>query len=278
LDKTTGLSLIISFYNRIDFLVNIISSLKIQSFTDFEVIISDDGSSSDAVSKAKDILDKSGLNYQYVYHEHTGFRKTTILNKSVVASRSDYLVFIDGDCVLHKQFLKEHFNGKEHGVVRSGRRVNLTEKTSKKLNEQNMHSGYLGFRILFDLVLENTQNGMKAFEQGIYFKSRFLRKFLSSSDKGLLGCNFSIHKQDLLLVNGFDERFNKAGVGEDTDLHARLLRAGIKVKSITKRAIVYHQYHELLKREDDIYKFYEENKNSNVSYTPYGIVKERKSE
>ncbi len=275
MDINPQLSVIVSFYNRIDFLINVIASLKIQSFKDFEVIISDDGSAPDVVRKVKELLDQSGLIYQYVFHEDKGFRKTTILNKSVIASRCDYLVFIDADCVLHKHFLLEHFNGREKGTVRSGRRVNLLEKTSHKLSEQNIQSGYLGIRILFDLFFESPDYGLKGFEQGLYFKNKLLRKFLSNKDKGLLGCNFSMYKQDLLLINGFDERFNKAGVGEDTDLHARLLRAGIKVKSITKRAIVYHQYHKLLKREEDIYKYYEENNKANVTYTPYGINKNK---
>ncbi len=94
-----GISLIISFYKNIDWLKLIITALQHQSFTDFEVIISDDGSPSKIIHEAKELLSLSCLNYQYVWHEDTGFRKTKILNQAVVDSKSDYLVFLDGDCV-----------------------------------------------------------------------------------------------------------------------------------------------------------------------------------
>jgi glycosyltransferase involved in cell wall biosynthesis len=274
MNRLPKISLIISFFNRYDFLVPVIASLQVQSFQDFEVIISDDGSSPEIVEMVMNLMFNSGLSYQYIYHEDKGFRKTIILNKSVVASNSEYLVFLDGDCVMHKHFLREHFYGKEKGMVRTGRRVDLLEKTSHALTREKIIKGYLGMHVLLDLIVESPKNGLKGIKQGIYFNSKVWGKLLSERDNGILGCNFSMFKEDLLKVNGFDERFYKAGVGEDFDLYFRLKRTGIKSKSITKRAIVYHQYHKLLKREDDIYKFCDENSKANVTYTPYGINKE----
>ena len=91
-------SLIISFYKKFDFLQPVIDSLEIQTENDFEVIISDDGSPENVVNEVKERLVKSQLNFQYVWHDDKGWRKNKILNKSVVKSKSDFLIFIDGDC------------------------------------------------------------------------------------------------------------------------------------------------------------------------------------
>lgn len=279
MEQKPALSLIVSFYKNVTFLKNVLFSIENQSFKDFEVIISDDGSPSETVEKVKELLAGHSFKFQYVWHEDRGFRKTTILNKSVVSSKSDYLVFIDGDCVLHPHFLKEHFKGRIRKYVRSGRRVLLTEKVTKALSGEKILSKHFGRKILLDMFLDSTGAGFKALEQGVYFRNPLFRLFLSNKDKGILGCNFSMFKEDLLSLNGFDERFVKAGVGEDSDLQARIRRAKtIRISSINKRAIVYHQFHKLLPREPDIYDIYYKNRDEGITYTPYGIYKNEVSE
>jgi len=268
-----GISLIISFYKNIRWLKLIVTALQDQSFSDFEVIISDDGSSPEIFGEVKNLFNHSGLIYHYIWHEDKGFRKTKILNEAVVGSKSDYLVFLDGDCVPHHHFLREHYSGRKKGFVRAGRRVDLTENVSNRLNEDKIKSGYLGWPIIRDIFRDSIRTGLKSLEQGIYIKNIWLRRMINRKYRGIRGHNFSIHKNDLLAVNGFDERFYKPGVGEDTDLEARLIRYGIKILGITKQAIVYHQYHIPLPREDDIYDFYHENNEKGVIYNPYGINK-----
>ncbi len=270
--KKPALSLIISFYKNVGFFKNVLFSIKNQSFKDFELIISDDGSPPEIVKEVKDLLAASLFKYQYIWHEDKGFRKTIILNKSVVASKADYLVFIDGDCILHRHFLREHYNGRRKSIVLAGRRVLLTLKVTERLTQDKIRSKFFEFRILWDIFRDSIRMGFKAVEQGIYIRSKFLRTFLSNKDKGILGCNFSMNKEDLLSLNGFDERFLMAGVGEDSDLQARIRRTdNIHIKSINKRAIVYHQYHKMLPREADIYDIYKKNEEEGIIYTPYGI-------
>ena len=112
-------------------------------------------------------------------------------------------------------------------------------------------------------------------ENAIRIKHPFLRKvFTKDKVKGILGCNFSIHKEDLLRVNGFDERYLYPGTGEDTDLDRRLQRAGIDTFSKKHLLTLYHIYH---KRFDLNYppnnELLKENDRNGVTFTPYGIVK-----
>src|SRR5262245_11113421 len=91
-------TVIISVYNRIDFLKLVLSGLERQTFTDFEVIISDDGSGEAFVTELNHIIADSNLDITHNWHEDNGFRKNKILNSSVIKAKADYLIFLDGDC------------------------------------------------------------------------------------------------------------------------------------------------------------------------------------
>ncbi len=97
-----------------------------------------------------------------------------------------------------------------------------------------------------------------------------------SYNKGLLGCNFSIAKQDMLDVNGFDERYMYPGVGEDTEMDWRLRNKGMKVFSPKFCMIQYHLWHPRLSRqkEPENLLLYNETISNKYIATPYGIKKQ----
>ena len=264
-------SLIISFYKKFDFLQPVIDSLEIQTENDFEVIISDDGSPENVVNEVKERLVKSQLNFQYVWHDDKGWRKNKILNKSVVKSKSDFLIFIDGDCILHKRFVEEHIKMAQPGVVRGGRRVNLSARVSEKIIEGRASQSYFGNLIILDLIFDSIRKKARDVEQGIYVKNHWLSSLFNDKDRSIKGCNFSMLKQDLLAVNGYDERFDRPAYGEDTDLEARLRRNGILFYGIKNRAIQYHLYHRQLSREIDNKDIFDDNNAKKITYTPFGI-------
>ncbi|NJK94469.1 MAG: glycosyltransferase [Bacteroidales bacterium] len=188
------ISLIISFYNRIDYLKLLFASLKRQTFRDFEVIIADDGSRQEVVKEVLQLLSESSFKTQHIWHEDKGWRKTVILNKAILASNTDYLVFVDGDCFLHKKFLEEHYLNKNAKTVLVGRRVNLSAKISKILNPAKIEKGYLeGYSIFINLLWHKLSGSGSHVENAIFIKSRFLRRFLNKKRRGILGSNFSVH-------------------------------------------------------------------------------------
>src|SRR5687768_12164747 len=75
-----AVSVIISFYNKIEYLKRIFAALERQTFPNFEVIIADDGSTADVVEEIRRIQAGSAIAIQHVWHEDLGFRKTKILN------------------------------------------------------------------------------------------------------------------------------------------------------------------------------------------------------
>lgn len=93
------------------------------------------------------------------------------------------------------------------------------------------------------LILDGIVGGSKDIEKGIYIKSSPLRKFLNKKKGGILGSNFSIHKKDLLDINGFDERYTGPSIGEDSDIQYRLELNGLQINSLNNIAIQCHLYH-----------------------------------
>ena len=51
----------------------------------------------------------------HVWQEDNGFQKSQILNKAILASTTDYLIFTDGDCIPRKDFVETHLNNRETG-------------------------------------------------------------------------------------------------------------------------------------------------------------------
>jgi len=100
-----------------------------------------------------------------------------------------------------------------------------------------------------------------------------LRSALNKKYRGLLGCNFSLHKKDIIAINGFDERYEAPSIGEDSDVEFRLALNGVRVKSLNHIAVQYHLYHKLQERLQKNLDLFGEVKKSNLTYTPFGLIK-----
>lgn len=265
-------SVIISFYNKLDFLKLLFAGFEMQTEEDFEIIIADDGSREEVVSELQGMITDIPLKITHIWQEDKGFRKNRILNKAVVASKSDYLIFVDGDCIPHKEFVNEHIRNKKENVCFTGRRVNLSEKITSLLTVEKIKKSFIERNIL-NLFIDQLLFKASDVEKGLYFKNNLIRGWINSKKRGLIGCNYSIHKTDLLKINGFDERYELPYVGEDTDVQFRLELIGIKISSLNNVAIQYHLYHKPLEKPQKNFDLFEKVKSAKEAFTPFGISK-----
>lgn len=245
-------SVIISFYNNIQALKCIIKSLIAQS-KKIELVIADDGSKPEILAQLDELISESTIPIKRVSQLDIGFRKNRALNKAIAHTSSDYLIFIDGDCIPQNSFIHDHIQFKSHGVVLNGRRADIpASMKTELLNSDEPHFYFKRniYRILSLYLLGNGKN----IEKGFRISCDFLFKKLNIKKKGLLGCNFSIYKEDLLAVNGFDNQYEVAGVGEDTDIEYRLIENGIKIKNLFYRATMLHPLHTELPRCGSAYE------------------------
>jgi glycosyltransferase involved in cell wall biosynthesis len=234
-------SVIVGFYKKLDFLDLILQGLNTQSLRDFEVIIAEDNNSIDTINFIDAYKQNVDFPIHVVQQEDIGFRKNKIYNQALLKSSGEVLVFFDGDCIPHAECLKEHYVNTQDKIVLSGRRVLLSKKLSKVLLQTNSIS-----KITFlNLLLTNS----KHIEEAIYLPYSWVPK---KKNRGLLGCNFSLQRKALLDINGFDEDYEKAGVGEDTDIEWRLLKIGYTIQPIKFKAIVYHIHHDSNYKEEDV--------------------------
>lgn len=266
-------SLIISFYNKIDNLRLVLASLEMQTFKDFEVIIADDGSSKEVVDELKAIPTSFPL--KHIWHPDNGWQKPIICNIAVTKALADYLIFIDSDCFLHPKFIEDHMNNRGENIAVSGRRVMLTDNISKSITVERVKGNYMRTICIFRLIYAHFILGEKVYIRHAFrISNKWFRKlFIKDRCRGFWGCNFSTYKKNILAVNGYDERFLTYG-GEDADLDMRLRAIGVMPKTVKHLATQYHIYHKQQQDDNDINNaILTEHINKKTAYTPYGIVK-----
>jgi GT2 family glycosyltransferase len=154
------------------------------------------------------------------------------------------LIFIDGDCVPHPNFIEAHSSPRLKDSIGVGKRVELTPGLSNQLlNRPEMLLGWKSKTGWMLSLLRNLRHLPKNPESGFYSES--LQRLLNSNinDLSILGCNFSATKEQIESVNGFDERYTAPGIGEDTDLCYRLKLKGSRFRNLKHAAIQYHLFH-----------------------------------
>lgn len=267
-------SLIISVFRKKEELELIFRALEQQSFTEFEVIVADDDSGNDMPAHAEELTRKYKLDARTVTHSFTGFGKNIILNRAIKSARSDYLVFIDGDCIPHRRFMEGHMRARGANTVLCGRRVMLGEKLSARLKEDPavMGRGSITYFSLLGDMLTKPNPGYHS-EEGLYLKSQLLRR-LRGTKITLSGCNFSLHKKLMEKINGFDEDYTGPGIGEDSDLEFRLRLAGAELRSVRNLAVLYHIYHPLTTENNSNWEhFHEVAQKSGTYFCKNGLIK-----
>lgn len=235
-------TVIVSVYKSVSELEAILFALEKQSRSDFEIIVSEDGESeqvAEVVSYWKDVL---GERLAHTSQPDLGFRKNRALNRSVNASRTERLIFIDGDCVPGKRFVEAHGFCLEHSSLVAGRRVELGPKWSDRLISDPSWSLTLSSTPLYLALLPSLViDGVKNPESGI--TSKVLHKLHVNRYVTLVGCNFSCSKDVLESINGFNEDYQSPGLGEDSDLQARFEKIGILPKSGKFLTPIFHLSH-----------------------------------
>jgi len=199
-----------------------------------EIIVAEDGIDAATQEVIKQFKDKKALRIKHVNQEHNGYRRCHILNKAIRTAESDYLVFMDGDCVAPKKFVQDHKNLAEQGYFVQGRRCFIKEEA--------VDSFITGTHGIVKLMLTGKMYGLF---KGIRWP--FAKINIDQKERGLLGCNLAIWKKDLETVNGYDEDFTGWGK-EDSDVCFRLYHLGRKRKFVYGRAYLYHLDHPKLSR------------------------------
>ena len=232
--SSASASVILATYNDLNILEWSLASFARQGFSDFELIVADDGSNEDYPPVLRKWAARLVREIVHVRHERNGFRKTRIQNRAVHVARSERLIFVDIDCLPQKNFVRNHLQFLKQGVALTGRRVHIQREllpSAEAIYERGLTLGP------GKLIAERLRGRARVIEHGWE-----LPIFYESKNNGILGCNFSIMKEDFAAVNGFNEDFAGRG-GEDTDIDLRLRRNGVRVRCLRNKLIQYHLMH-----------------------------------
>ncbi|MGB5868374.1 MAG: glycosyltransferase [Arcobacteraceae bacterium] len=243
-EKKVTVSVIVSVYKNTNALNIVLKSLENQTILPDEIIISEDGNS-DVMKEFVNTLTMKNIDIQHLTCEDIGWRKNIALNKAIVQSKGEYLIFIDGDVVPHKRFIEGHLYWSKPMRVCAGKRAEIGEKISQdilseKLSIDTLCSKYLlWINKLHKDKVRHYEDGIYIKPNGLFFKYVVSKKHISY----IIGCNFSCYKKDFESINGFNEDYILPSVGEDVDINWRFRASGIEVVSVRNIANVYHLWH-----------------------------------
>jgi glycosyltransferase involved in cell wall biosynthesis len=233
-------SVIISTYNSPEWLEKVLWGYATQTVTDFEVVVADDGSTSSTAKMLKKMQESTSLKISHVWHKDEGFQKTKILNKAILVSDTEYLIFTDGDCVPRKDFVEAHLEHREQNCFLSGGHFPLSMELSHLISKDDILA-----QRCFDLNWLKEKGLKSSFKNIKLTKKQAVSEFMNTitpTKSTWNGGNASAWKKDVISLNGFDERMKYGG--EDREFGERLINYGIKPKRVRYFAIIIHLEHE----------------------------------
>ncbi|TXJ03598.1 MAG: glycosyltransferase [Neisseriales bacterium] len=246
------ISLIISTYNRPDTLELVLMSVAkqiIPSGLVLEVLVADDGSGIETKSLVTRFQQDFPFELLHIWHEDLGFRLAAIRNLATSKSSGEYLIFIDGDCLIAPDFILNQTQLAEKGCFVGGNRVLLSESyTESVLNNKLIN---IATTSVISSILARLSGKTNKWLPALRLNplASWRKKYVQNWRRPK-GCNMALWRQDCLAVNGFDEGF--AGWGhEDADFLVRLLHAGIQIKDGRFAAPVYHLWHKVNDRSNE---------------------------
>jgi hypothetical protein len=149
------------------------------------------------------------------------------------------LVFVDGDCVPNRHFVKAHERLAEPGMFVNGSRVLLSDRFTKRALIDKVELSSQSLKFWVKARLEGDANKLLHFLGWPFSLFRVKKNFMW---RGIRSCNMGVWRQDMLAANGFDESFTGWG-HEDADMVLRLSHLGICRKNGFFATEVYHLCH-----------------------------------
>ncbi|TCJ98623.1 galactosyltransferase-like protein [Volucribacter psittacicida] len=245
-NQTLTAALIITTYNRPDALEAVLYSVLAQKVLPQEVIIADDGSSEQTQQVIKDFQAQPlPFKLKHAWQPDDGFRLAQSRNRALAMVESDYVIVIDGDMLLHPDFIADHKNVARKGLFVQGGRVILTEQKTKQLLANPRQYRPLKF---YEKDLEKRLEKRLSALHLPWLSAVILAKELRNEYQGIRGCNMAFFKQDAVAINGFNNDFIGWG-REDSEFVARFYNNGGKRANLKFAGIAYHLWHHEAERD-----------------------------
>jgi len=233
------ISVVIASYNRPDALDAVLRGLSRQTDRAFEVIVADDGSPPSTAAVVTDWAERIGASLGHVWQEHREFRAPEISNRAVLASRGDYLVFLDGDCIPRPNFLAAHRDLAEPGWFVFGNRILMSPKLTESILRDNLEPENWSFA---EFVRQRRRRLINRLLPVVSLPLGPLRKLNTGEWRSVRTCNLGMWRSDFEHINGQETTY-RGWSPHDSDMAVRLIRAGRRRKDGRFSTGVLHLWH-----------------------------------
>lgn len=236
------ISIIVTTYEWPQALQRVLECLDRQRDDRFEIIVADDGSGPDTAEVVRRFAQTAKVRVEHVWQPHRDFRAAESRNRAVAASRGEYLLFLDGDCLARPDFLQAHRGLAEPGWFVAGNRALLSQRFATQLLASSEAVAAWSARPLGGWIGARLRGDVNRLAPMIKLPASWQRKNKPREWRGAKTCNLAVWREDFLRVDGFDESY--VGWGhEDADLAVRLIRSGVLRKEGRFAASVLHLWH-----------------------------------
>ena len=269
--------LIASTYESPRALLLSLASVARQRIRPDGIAIADDGSGPETrAAIAAFAAAHPDLPLRHVWHADRGFEKGAILNRAIASSEAEFLVFIDGDVLIHPDFVARHLELARPGRFSTGSLIRLDAPTTAAVTEAMVTDG-----TVFDPAWLRARGAID--RTGTWLKTMpFPKPVMAALDRltpvqrALCGANASLYRADALKVNGYDEGIKYGG--GDKEFGVRLTNAGVKGQHLRYTAPLVHLDHPRGYRDPEKIRRHKamiaEVRRSGRFWTPDGILKQ----
>jgi len=199
----------------------------------FEVVVTDDGSQDQTPRLVREFAAAVSFPVRFTTHAHDGFQLSRCRNEGAGASTAEYLVFVDGDCILPPDHLRIHLDRRRDNTAQAGYFARIDQATSERITDDDIRRGDFARWVSW---------GERWHLVKLQWKSAFYSLIRDPTRPKLFGNNIGIARRDYERVNGYDENFRGWGC-EDDDLRLRLRAASVQIESILRWTHIYHLWH-----------------------------------
>jgi GT2 family glycosyltransferase len=224
--------LVVVTYERPDALERVLESVSTQSRAPDELVVADDGSGATVAGVVDRFAARGPFPVTHVRQDHAGFRAGRVRNLAIAGTECEYVVLVDGDMVLHPEFVADHVRAARPGFWTQGVRIPLDPAATRRV----LQTGRTPVPWGRGVDLRRRAYALHAPRVGKPF-DRAANSFIA-----VKACNQGFWRADLLRVNGFDEDLTGWG-SEDKELCARLTNVGVRRQTLVFAAIAWHLAH-----------------------------------
>lgn len=230
-------SVVICFYDCLDFLISCLDSLRSERRHFDEVVVADDGSGREIVARVKNLQGEYDFPVVHAWHPREGSRRAATRNNGIRHASGEYLIFLDADSAVLPGGIRSHVEAARPGHFAAGRRKFTTEEQARRILSEGVSPDLLEavYRELSDEPVEKEHRRFMRY-------SRLLQFRLANPRKIMFGGHFSAFREEIEAVNGYDENYVEWGA-EDLDFALRMVLAGVRGTSVIRTARVLHLWH-----------------------------------